>query len=125
MADQPKLPSGWVDEAWDGSAAQYKTAADYADACLINLNTGSRDQWIKDLAMLPYKNPDGKIVMRGVMACAGGRGLMRLQKPDGVAADKWSSAKKAAARKLVGLYKDMSRQAPDVIYRAAGMKIPQ
>ena len=125
MAEEPKLPSGWVDEAWDGSAAQWESATDYAEACLINLNTGPRDQWVKDLAMLPYKNPNGKTNVRGVMACAGGRGLMRLQKPDGVTADKWSSAKKAAARKLVSLYKDMNRQAPDVIYRAAGMKIPQ
>jgi hypothetical protein len=124
MAQEPKLPSGWVDEAWDGSAAQWDNAAKYADACLINLNTGAREAWTKDLAMLPYKNPDGKTNVRGVMACAAGRGLMRVQKPDGVAPDKWSQAKRAAAKKLVGLYKQMGRQAPDAIYQTAGLKIP-
>jgi hypothetical protein len=50
--------------------------------------------------------------------------LMRVQKPDGVTPDKWSQAKRAAARKLAGLYYKMGRQAPDAIYQAAGMKIP-
>jgi hypothetical protein len=125
MAQQPKLPSEWVDQAWDGSAAQWKTAADYADACLINLNTGPRDGWTKDLAMLPFKEPDGKINARGVMACAGGRGLTRAQKPAGVAQDKWVGAKRAAAKDLVQLYNEMGRQAPDAIYQIAGLKIPQ
>ena len=125
MSEEPKLPSGWVDEAWDGSAAQWESAAEYADACLINLNSGPRDGWTKDLAMLPYKTPDGKVSVRGVMACAGGRGLMRVQKPDGVSPDDWSTAKRRAAKKLVNLYDQMGRQAPDAIYQAAGLKIPQ
>ena len=125
MAEEPKLPSGWVDEAWDGAESQWDNAADYADCCLINLNSGPREGWTKSLAMLPYKNPDGKVNARGVMACAGGRGLMRLQKPDGVSADDWSAAKRKGAKKLVGLYDQMGRQAPDAIYQAAGLKIPQ
>jgi len=124
MAEEAKVPSGWVDEAWDGSAGQWESAAEYADACLINLNTGDRGEWTKALAMLPYKNPNGKTNVRGVMACAGGRGLMRVQRPAGVSADMWAAAKRKAAKKLVGLYDDMGRQAPPVIYRAAGLKVP-
>ncbi len=125
MAQEPKLPSGWVDRAWDGSAAQWDNAAAYADACLINLNSGPREQWTKDLAMLPYKEPTGEINVRGVLACAGGRGLMRVQRPEGVSAEDWSAAKRKAAKKLISLYGQMGRQAPDAIYQAAGMRMPQ
>ncbi len=123
MSEEPEFPSGWVDETWDGAAAQYEDAAAYCDACLIDLNPSGQDK-TKDLCMLPYKNPDGKTNVRGVMACAGGRGLMRVQRPDGVAADAWSAAKRKAARTLVGLYDKMGRQAPDSIYQAADMKMP-
>jgi hypothetical protein len=125
MAQEPRLPSGWVDEAWDGAESRWDNAAEYADACLINLNTGPRDQWTKGMAMLPYKEPGGKINVRGVLACAGGRGLMRVQRPDRVPQAKWAEAKRAAARKLIRLYGQMGRQAPDAIYQAAGMKMPQ
>lgn len=123
MAEQPKTPNGWVDEQWDGSAAQWDTAAGYCGACLIDLNAEGADK-VKDLCLLPYKNQDGNTNVRGVMACAGGRGITRVQKPDGVSADAWSSAKRKAAQKLVSLYRRMGRIAPETIYRMAGEKMP-
>lgn len=123
MADQqqpkePVVPAGWVDTPWDGSAGQWPDGASYCAASLIDVNAGR--QKIKDLCFLPYKEPDGKTNVRGVLACAGGRGITRVQKPDGVDASKWASAKRSAARQLISLYRRMRREPPEAVVRIAG-----
>jgi len=119
QAQEPKVPAGWVDSPWDGSAAQWGTAEAYCSACLIDVNSGGAK--IKDLCALPYKEPgSGKINVRGVLAAAGGRGITRLAKPDGVDAGKWAAAKRGAARKLVSMYRRMRREPPEAVSRMAG-----
>jgi len=123
MADEQKVPDGWVDAPWDGDASRWEDAASYCDACLIDLNPRGKDK-IKALCMLPYKEPNGKINVRGVMAAAGGRGISRITRPEGVSADAFAAAKKAAAKKLISLYRQMGRTAPEICYRLAGEKMP-
>lgn len=101
------------DAAWDGSASRWPDAASYAEACLINLNTGPRADWTKDLCKLPVREPSGAInrnaVHAAAAALAGGRG--------GVQAS--AEAKKAAARKLKRLYADLKEAVPPSIARMA------
>lgn len=113
--DGPKpLPSGFSDKPWDGSASRWSDAAAYADACLINTNSGPRGQWTKDAASLPVKEPGGDTVNVNAMAAAaaalaGGRG--------GVSAP--AAAKKSAAKKLAGLYNRAGRPVPPSIRQMA------
>lgn len=45
------------DKPWDGSASRWPDAASYADACLINENTGPRDGWVQSKCHLPVREP--------------------------------------------------------------------
>ena len=122
-SDQPKTPGGWVDTAWDGSAGQWDSAESYCAACLIDMNPSGQPK-AKELCMLPYKEPGGKVNVRGVLAAAGGRGITRVQAPSGVSAASFATAKRSAAKKLIGLYSRMGRTAPASCYRIAGMNPP-
>ncbi len=115
MAD--KLPKGWVDRAWDGSAGRWETAERYCSACLIDLNPKGKKK-VKDLCHLPVKEPSGETNRNAVHAAAGGRGIARLK---GVPA----AAKKKAARALVRLYGRMGEVAPESVYRIAGERRPR
>lgn len=88
------------------TAADYRDAGAYCDACLINLNTGPRSGWTKDNCKLPVYEPDGDLNRGGAHGAsavlAGARG--------GVNAP--SSAKRAAARKLAGLYHGQLKEPP-------------
>jgi len=95
------------------TAADYKDAAAYADACLINLNTGPRSRWSKDKAKLPVRQPDGKLNRNAVFAAAGVLAGAR----GGV--DAPADAKRAAARKLLSLYAQLKETAPDSVRRMA------
>jgi len=101
---------------WDGSASRWDTAEAYCAACLIDLNQGDGPK-VKALCYLPVKDPGGGYNRNGIHAAAGGRGITRVQ---GVPAE----AKRAAARKLVSLYREMGEVAPESVYRIAGMKRP-
>ncbi|HET8908116.1 MAG TPA: hypothetical protein VFN11_14250 [Ktedonobacterales bacterium] len=83
---------------WDGSASNYPDAAAYCDACLVDLNDGSGPK-VKGNCHLPVKTPSGAYnraaLGAAAAALAGARG-------GGMSIP--SSAKKAAARKLVSLY---------------------
>lgn len=122
-ANEPKVPSGWIDSAWDGSASQWPDAGAYCGACLIDLNPDGAEK-VKDLCMLPYKEPGGKTNVQGVLACAGGRGISRVKRPGGISQSAWDTAKRAAANKLLGLYEQMNRTAPNVVYALAGKTPP-
>lgn len=98
---------------WDGSASKYPTAAAYAKACLINLNTGPAASWSKSKILLPVYEPNGDLNSNGVHAAAavlaGSRG--------GVNAP--PAAKKAAARKLVRLYGQLKETPPPSLKQLA------
>jgi hypothetical protein len=95
-------------------ASDYKTPRAYAAACLINLNTGAPADWTKADCKLPVYEPNGALNVHGMAAAAaalaGGRG--------GV--DAPADAKRAAARKLVGLYRSASMTPPQDLKALAG-----
>ena len=95
------------------------SAEDYAKVCLIDMNTAGKTP-VKSMMSLPVKStPDGPYNVNGIHAAAaalaGARGGLKGVSP---------AEKAKAARKLVSLYQQMGQQAPDMMYRMAGMKMP-
>ncbi len=105
------------DKPWGAiTAADYADAGDYCDACLINMNDGQREGWIKDKCKLPVREPakmGGAINRNGAHACAavlaGARGGVQAPSAD----------KRKAARKLATMYHGMNEQLPDSVRRMA------
>ncbi len=88
---------------WNGSGARWPDAASFCKACLINENTGDSANWTKDKCHLPVHEPDGDINANGVHNAAS-RIMQTKVSP---------AAKKAAARKLRGLYRQLKEDPPD------------
>ena len=91
------------------SDADY-TPAQLRRASLIDLNGPGQDS--KALMKLRVREPDGTLNKNGVFAAA-----QRLVSGTDAPAD----AKKAAARKLIGLYGTIGADAPDSLRRMAMM----
>jgi len=102
------------DKPWDGSPANYSNAVTFCNACLVNENEGAKQNWTKANCSLPVYDPDGNLnrtaVHAAAAALAGSRGGVKA-KP---------SSKRAAARKLISLYRQLQEQVPDSIRRLAG-----
>lgn len=94
--------------------SDYASAGAFCDACLINLNDGPRNRWSKAQCKLPVREPGGAVNRNAVHAAAavlaGGRG--GVQAP--------AAAKRAAARKLIGLYRQLDEDPPDTLRRISG-----
>lgn len=104
--------SPWSDPSADLSPE------DYEKVCLVDLN--DKGQMNKAMMKLPLKKtPDSSYNRNAVHAAAGAlagaRGGVKGLSPD---------QKKAAARKLITIYKSMDELAPEAIYRIAGEKRP-
>ena len=98
------------------------TPEQFCNACLLDFNP-SGEQKVKRLCFLPYKEPDGTVNRHGVQATAGGRGLTRVQQPQGVNRQDFVSARKKAANKIISLYKSvLERDAPTSVFRIAGKR---
>lgn len=102
------------DKPWGQfSDADYRDAGQLCDFSLINLNDGPRADWTKGNCKLAVFEPSGDLSRGGVHAAAsvlaGGRG--------GVMAP--PEAKRAAARKLLGFYKDLQEDPPEAIVQLA------
>lgn len=117
-------------KSWDGAASNYKDAAEYCNATLINLNTGAEADWTKALCKLPVREPGdsaGTYVRQALHAAAaalaGGRG--GLKKPADVSQSDWDGAVKSAANELISAYKEADEVAPDSIYELAGKTPPK
>lgn len=100
---------------WDGSASRWPDTASYAASCLINDNTGPRASWTKDKCHLPVKEPGSGDYNRAALgaaaaALAGARGNGMSIPP---------AAKKAAARKLVSIYRRFKLPIPDSLQKMA------
>lgn len=96
---------------WSGDASAY-TPAQWRRACLIDTGTGAEDS--KDRYKLPVREPGGALNRNGIHAAAGGHGVGSVS---GVSAD----AKRAAAKKLVSLYRNtLSEDPPASLLTAAG-----
>jgi hypothetical protein len=89
MADE------FSDGAWDGAAARYPSTADYCDACLINENSGPREEWVQAKCHLPVREPSGAYNRNAIR-----NALARLGQVQAA-----SSAKAAALRRLQALKK--------------------
>lgn len=101
------------DRPWSEiSEADYPDAGAFCDASLINLNTGPRSEWTKDLCKLPVREPGGALNRNAVHAAAGGHGIGAVQAP--------AAVRRAAARQLVRLYGQLDEEAPDAVRRLAG-----
>ena len=91
---------------WDGSASRWDTPESYCSSCLVDLNDGSGPK-VKGNCHLPVKEPSGSYnraaLGAAAAALAGARG-------GGMSIP--SSAKKAAARKLVSLYNRFKLDVP-------------
>jgi hypothetical protein len=106
------------DKAWSSFTEADYTPAQWHEACLVHLHEPGK-MTSKNECKLPVREPDGTLnrnaVHSAAAALAGARGGMK-----GVSAEE----KKAAARKLAGLYREMKETAPESMYRMAGMKAP-
>jgi len=98
------------DKPWDGSSANYRDAAAYCDACLVDTNEG-REKAVTN-CKLPVKEPGGAI-NRNAAHNAAAR-INQLDAP--------SAIKKTAAAKLVAIYRrDLKEEPPDSLIEMAGM----
>jgi hypothetical protein len=103
------------DKPWGQfSEADYQSAQAYCDASLINDNTVPRSDWTKAACKLPVYEPGGDLNRNGVHAAAA-----RLAGAGG-GVQAPPAAKRAAARKLIGLYQELHETAPDSIRSLAG-----
>jgi hypothetical protein len=105
------------ERAWSSiSESDYETAQEFCDACLINLNRGPRESWVKSLCKLPVYEPEklgGKLnrnaVIAAAAALAGARG--------GV--DAPAEVKREAARASIRLYGVIGLEPPESLKRIA------
>ncbi len=103
------------DKPWgDFSDSDYKDAADYCSACLID-NNPSGEEKTKDLCKLPVREPNGGPLNRNGMSAAqgalmGARGGLKEPR----------SVQVAAAKKLVGLMNSHDIEPSDDLKKLAG-----
>ncbi|MBO0826217.1 MAG: hypothetical protein J2P24_00405 [Streptosporangiales bacterium] len=106
---------GTVSEAVSDTAWSSFSQSDYSDAqwkraCLVD--TGEGDENSKARYKLPVREPGGAVNRNGVHAAAQRLGQLQVG----------SEQKTAAAKKLVGLYRNqLSEDPPDSMLKAAGM----
>ena len=90
----------------------YKDAADFCAACLIDLNAPNEEK-IKSKCKLPIREPGGVLNRNAIHAAAaslaGARG--GVQAPP--------EAKRKAARRLLSLYREMDEEPPESLRRLA------
>lgn len=109
MADSSDLS----DKPWDGGAENYKDANAYCAACLVDENPSGKDK-VKALCHLPVQEPGGAYnraaLGAAAAALAGARGGGVKLPP---------AVKKAAAKKLAGLYRRFNLPVPDSLKNMA------
>lgn len=100
-----------TDGAWDGSASRWNSAVSYCASCLIDTNQGTKS---KTNCSLPIREPDGTINRNACHAAAAAlAGARGASIPD--------DEKKAAARKLIQIYRqDLNEDPTDDLIALAG-----
>ena len=91
------------------------TLEQWARACLIKPERPTS----KAMCKLPVREPDGTLNRNGIHAAAGALAGAR----GGVNAP--PEQKRAAARKILGYYRELKEDAPESLYRVAGEKPPK
>jgi hypothetical protein len=95
-------------ESWDGAASNYDTTEAYCNACLINLNEGSPEDWTQANCKLPVRQQGDSrdtFVRQAVFAAA--QRINQTEAPE--------EALKSAARQLKKAYGEMDEEAPEVV----------
>lgn len=113
--------------SWDGSASNYSTPEAYANASLLNFNTGDPDTWVKSLVKLPVRNEGDAadtFIKQAVQAAAGGHGITAVKKPEGVSSGEFNSKMKGAANTIIRAYNEWGEVAPESVYNIAGKDRP-
>jgi len=103
------------DKPWSSFSESDYTPEQWKAACLIHLS----DSLAKDQHKLPVKEPGGPYNRNGIhsaaVALAGGRTPLKAS----------PEKKRAAARKVISLYRQMDETAPESTYRIAGERRPE
>lgn len=115
---------------WDAGAV--KSGLDVSDlrrVCLLDLNgyPGQEGDPTKGLCKLPIRTSPGAAINKNALRAAGGgaRGIAAVTKPDGVPQDWYDGRLKAAANKIISLWKSaFDNPAPEAVYRIAGKERP-
>jgi hypothetical protein len=101
------------DKPWSAFSEADYTPEQFCRAALIDLNTPGDDK-VKGQCKLPVLEPNGAVNRNGVHAAAavlaGGRGGVQAP-PD---------RKRAAARRLISLYRQLDEDPPETLVRLAG-----
>ena len=94
--------------------SSYKDAPSYCDACLVNNNSGPRENWTKAQCHLPVREPGGALNRNGMLAAQGAlmgaRGGVDLSPED----------KRKAMRKLAGMMRANGMQPSESMQRMMG-----
>ena len=101
-----------TNKPWDGSASRWPSPVSYCAACLIDTNDGTKT---KAMCSLPVREPTGEINSNAVSAAAAAlNGARGASFP--------ADQKKAAAQKLVSIYRNQLNQDPpdDLVALANG-----
>ena len=105
----PSIDSAPISEApWNPSTTDYKDAAAYCDACLIDTNPSGSDKQV-GLCKLPIFTPAGALSRRAVAAASARFNQVQGDKGD-------------AAGKLVAAHRRLKMDVPAVLSGAAGTK---
>ncbi|RLG78464.1 MAG: hypothetical protein DRO14_00575 [Thermoprotei archaeon] len=94
------------------TAADYRSAAAFCKACLIDLNPSGETK-VKANCKLPVYEPGGALNRNAVHAAAGVLAGAR----GGV--DAPAAEKRKAARKLIRLYRELDEEPPEAVRRLA------
>jgi len=108
--------AGFDDSPWSSPEADL-SPEQFCSVCLIDENTGKGPKK-KELCKLPVRSKPGAAINKNAVHAASGA--------HGIQGVKGSSAesKRSAAKRLVSMYSAMGEQAPESVYRIAGMKMP-
>lgn len=96
------------DAAWSEFSPKDFSAEQWQRACLVDTGEGAPES--KDRYKLPVREPSGELNRNAVHAAAG-----RIHELQGISSEK----KSGAARKLVGLYRQMGENAPEALLNLA------
>lgn len=108
----------FVMSPWSSPEAELD-AADYCSVCLIDMNEAGKEK-VKALCKLPIRStPGGPINVQGMHSAAAAMAGARTPMI-GVSPEK----KRAAARRLIRMYREHDEVAPESVYRIAGERRP-
>lgn len=102
------------DKPWGDFSQSDYTPQQWKAACLVHMPAAAgQDEYAKDLCKLPVREPDGTLNRNAVHAAAGAHGIGAVQ---GIS----DGERTAAAKALVGLYREIGDPPPDSLLALAG-----